>query len=72
MLRSQLRHNRVVVEERAVEVMAFRVTSVFYSSFLASSSSSLLELIWRVSFYPFCLGLYLPWPKAITVDRTMK
>ena len=46
----------------------FKVTCLFYSSFPASFSSSLLELVWRVSFYPFCLGLYLPWPKAITLN----
>jgi len=50
----------------------FRVTCLFYFSFPASFSSSLLELVWRVSFYPFCLGLYLPWAKAITVDPTIR
>ncbi len=50
-------------------MMAFRITTVFCSSFLASSSSSLQELIWRAFSDLFYLGLYLPWREATTLNH---
>ena len=56
-------------EGRFMELMAFRITTVSCSSFLASSSSSLRELIWTASSDLFYLGLYLPWRKVTTLNR---